>query len=142
MNSLVFLPLAEVPPLFGSEWLSLFVLLGASCGFVSLILTLRLIRTDRRVPTAAPSAPAMPPAPATRVTTPQPAPRAAAPTGGGDEIPGEIMALISAAVALTLGPQARIAAVVPRKPAVPMPDLLQQWSVEGRRQIYSSHQIR
>ena len=57
--------------------------------------------------------------------------------------PPVILAIIAAAVRVTFGAGARIAQVVPLKPVVPSVEtLVQQWSMEGRRQIYSSHQIR
>ena len=55
----------------------------------------------------------------------------------------EILAVIAAAVATVAGPGARIAAVNPVAPARASGEMqLQQWSIEGRRQIYSSHQVR
>ena len=119
-----------------------FAVLGGAAGFVSLYLTLKRSRSaksdlnvaPRPTAPAAQSLPIVTPAPAT-TTAPAPAPAARA----ADDIPGEVMALIAAAVAVTVGPNARIAAVHPTAPSL---DLLQQWSVEGRRQIYSSHQIR
>lgn len=116
-----------------------FAVLGGAAGFVSLYLTLKRGRTIVQVPApapvAVPVATAAAPAPA-----PKPAPVAPVVTPPADDsIPAEIMALIAAAVAVTVGPNARIAAVHPTAPSL---DVLQQWSVEGRRQIYSSHQIR
>ena len=56
----------------------------------------------------------------------------------------EILAVIAAAVATVAGSAARIAAVTPGLPVRPSGDMLVQqwWSIEGRRQIYSSHQVR
>jgi hypothetical protein len=51
-----------------------------------------------------------------------------------------VTAIIAAAVATSLGRKARVVAVQPATPSVEM--LMQQWSLEGRRQIYTSHQIR
>jgi len=53
-----------------------------------------------------------------------------------DEIPAEVVAVIAAAVQLTLrGSAYRIQAIIP----VPAG---QDWAQEGRRQIFASHQIR
>jgi hypothetical protein len=121
-----------------------FAILGGAAGFISLAITLARLRTP---PSVAPApAPTAAPAPAAPVSVTAPVAPAVPtklvpPTAPVDDsIPAEVMALISAAVAMTLGRNARIAAVVP----VPAPsvEMLQQWSIEGRRQIYSSHQIR
>ena len=63
--------------------------------------------------------------------------------GSGETISPEIIAIITAAVHVALGVDVRIAKiastlVVPSSAEVSM----QQWSIEGRRQIYSSHQFR
>lgn len=114
-----------------------FAVLGGAAGFASLVIT--LLRSKGGPAVIEPARPAAPaPVAASAAAAPAPAP---APAPRIDEsIPGEVMALIAAAVTMTVGPRARIAGVVPSH--APSHELLQQWSVEGRRQIYSSHQIR
>lgn len=111
-------------PLFGNQWLALFAVLVGVALFMALIAVV-----GRWLAATHPEGPARPVAPA----TPAPAP---------NEIPPAILAIIASAVEVTVGPRARIAGVVavPAAPSVEM--LMQQWSIEGRRQIYSSHQIR
>lgn len=53
----------------------------------------------------------------------------------------ELMAIITAAVAATYGRRAHIVAVQTLH-APSVETLMQQWSMEGRRQIYSSHTLR
>lgn len=56
-------------------------------------------------------------------------------------VPPEIVAVIAAAAAATVGARHRIVSISPvRGPSVE--SLMQQWSFEGRRAIYSSHQLR
>ncbi len=116
----------------GGPWLSLASLLIAIAALVLSIISLR--RPPAAAPVAAPGpvAIAAPPPPAP-VAAPIPA-AAVAPVPAG--IAPETMAIIAACVALTYGRRARIASIRPADL------LLQQWSVEGRRQIYSSHQVR
>jgi hypothetical protein len=111
----------------GGPWLSLLTLGIALAALVLSIISLR------RPPAPAPVALAAPPPPAP-VAAPVPAAAAVAPVPAG--IAPETMAIIAACVALTYGKRARIASIRPADL------LLQQWSVEGRRQIYSSHQVR
>ncbi len=81
---------------------------------------------------AASSAPA--PAAATEVKTP----------AGSAEIPAHILAVIAASVAGTLRGQYRILAIqaanAAQQVAVSVPVV--DWSLEGRREIYSSHKLR
>jgi hypothetical protein len=56
----------------------------------------------------------------------------------------QTLAMIAAVVRVTLGASARVAHVIPAQTA-PLPSVdipSPHWSMEGRRQIYSSHQIR
>lgn len=55
-------------------------------------------------------------------------------------VPPDVLVVISAAIAATLGPGARIVSVRTVRTA-PI-GLLQPWSVEGRRDIYASHRFR
>lgn len=66
--------------------------------------------------------------------------KAATPTG---ELAPETLAIIAAAVNATVGPRAQISAVsLLPVPAPSVEVLMQQWSLEGRRQIYTSHKVR
>lgn len=55
----------------------------------------------------------------------------------------EIQAVIAAAVHVALGESAKVTAVVlqPAQP-VSVENLMLTWSLEGRRQIYTSHKVR
>ena len=57
-----------------------------------------------------------------------------------NEPSGETLAIIAACVAVICGKNARIASV--RPVGLPIDGPMQQWSLEGRRQVYSSHQVR
>lgn len=55
----------------------------------------------------------------------------------------EIAAAIAAAVQVTLGASARVTSVVLQPPQpVSVENLMLTWSLEGRRQIYTSHKVR
>lgn len=64
----------------------------------------------------------------------------ASPASRADGVPPDILVVIAAAVAATLGPHARLVSVRTVRPA-PI-GLLQPWSIEGRREIYASHRFR
>ncbi len=82
----------------------------------------------------APSAPA--PAPAPAAAKPAAAPAAApAPAPLGPPTPGELVAIF-AAVHSVFGGSARLVAVAP------VPSSQVMWSLEGRREVFRSHQIR
>ena len=119
-------PLAAAPqPLFGNQWLALLAILTGVAVFMALIAAVgRWLAATHPEPPVRQAAPA---APVPLVET-GPSP--------------QVLAVIAAAVAHTVGVRARIAAVVPLKTTPPGIEVLQPWSVEGRRQIYSSHQIR
>ena len=114
-------------PLFGNQWLALgVVLIGVAALMVAVALVGRwLAATHPDVP-----AKALVPHVAT-------VPHAAIVS---DEPSGETLAIIAACVAVTFGKNARIASVRPVGPSIEV--LMQQWSLEGRRQVYSSHQVR
>ena len=122
MNIATSLPMAAaVQPLFGNQWLALAAVLVGVAVFMAAV-----AGVGRWLAATHPDAPPRPVAPPVDLG---PSP--------------EVLAVIAAAVAVTAGPGARIAAVHPVKPTGPSVEMLmQQWSVEGRRQIYSSHQIR
>ena len=82
------------------------------------------------VPAAAPVAPVAPVAPT--------APAAPAPAESDDSA---LLAVLAAAVAVTLGPKARIVGFAPATHGTMVPANT-AWSMEGRREIYLSHRIR
>jgi hypothetical protein len=83
-------------------------------------------------PVVVPTAPA--PAP---VAAPAPVP--AAPAGA---IPPEVMAVIAASVAVVLrGKRYSITGVEPVQKSADIERLMSLWSLEGRRQVYSSHSL-
>lgn len=59
------------------------------------------------------------------------------------ELPPETMAVIACAVRVAFGSQAQVASVSLASPHAPSVEaLMLQWSLEGRRQIYTSHKVR
>jgi hypothetical protein len=113
--------LADVgTPLFDSQWLALLVILAGVAAFL-----LAVAAVGRWLASTHPDEPTKPVAPAEIAT-------ATLPSAVSSEVPVEIFAAIAAAVAVTLGAKARVAAISSRL----------QWSMEGRRQIYSSHKVR
>lgn len=84
-------------------------------------------------PVAVPAA--APVAPASRV------PAAASPANAAEGVPPEIMAVIAASVAVVLrGRRFAITGVAPAK-TPDIEQLMSLWSLEGRRQVYSSHTL-
>ena len=122
--SLVFAELAH-RPLFGNQWLALLAVLAGVAVFM-----VAIVAMGRWLAATHPESPPKP------TPTKAPAPIAAVPAGP----PPEVLAITAACVSMTYGPRARITSVRPGGPSVEM--LMQQWSLEGRRQIYSSHQVR
>ena len=122
--------LADVgTPLFDSQWLALLVILAGVAAFL-----LAVAAVGRWLASTHPDEPAKPVAPAEIAT-------ATPPSAIGSEVPVEIFAAIAAAVAVTLGAKARVAAIsAATEPSSESSRL--QWSMEGRRQIYSSHKVR
>ncbi len=120
-------------PLFGSPWLALLLVLALVAIFIALVALL-----GRWLAATHPDAAADRPAPVETKASLRP-------SVSGD-VPAEFVPVILAAVAEVLGPKARVASVRPFPPhAVAMPSieaLMQEWSHEGRRQIYSSHKVR
>jgi hypothetical protein len=113
--------LADVgQPLFGNQWLALIPILGSIAVFLFLVAAL-----GRWLAATHPDAP--PPVPVKAMELPE-------------EPSPEVLAAIAAAVATTLGAAARVAGV--RLATAPPDSSLGQWSLEGRREIYSSHRIR
>lgn len=109
-------------PLFGNQWLALLAVLAGVAVFMMLVAAV-----GRWLAATHPDTP--------------PKPRSSAVAAPSTDGPSpETLAIISACVAVSFGNRARITAVVPGGPSVET--LMQQWSLEGRRQIYSSHQVR
>lgn len=117
--------LATAPaPLFGNAWLALLAVLGGVAVFMMAIAaTGRWLAATHPDPLISPG-------------------RKAIEAAAAPATPPELVVVISAAIASEIGERARVAAIRPvhAMPSVEM--LIQQWSLEGRRQIYSSHQIR
>lgn len=133
-------------PLFGNQWLALFAALACIA-----VLLLAVALLGRWLAATHPEAPAKVVA-ASIATVLAPAastyaiPQIASnPVLAGD-VPHELVPVIIAAVAAALGVGARVTSIRPFvDQTVPMPSLealMQQWSYEGRRQIYSSHKVR
>ena len=125
--------------LFGQPWYALFaILIGVAAVLFGVAAVGRWLASTHPTPPApAPTAPAATSIPSALMTTPGAAQPTATPST-------EVFAVIAAAVVATLGSRARIAAINPlvstNKPAIDTSHL--QWSMEGRRQIYSSHKVR
>jgi hypothetical protein len=111
-------------PLFGNLWLAMLLVLALVA-----LLMLVVALAGRWLAATHPDAP--------RRTPPLAA--AAAPEG----ISTETLAIIAGAVNVMVGPRAHITAVtlVPTPPPS-VEALMLQWSLEGRREIYSSHKVR
>lgn len=71
----------------------------------------------------------------------KPAAPAAIPVVAADQ-EEEIATAIAAAVYVMLGASAKVTSVTPVPPAVTVENLMLTWSLEGRRQIYTSHKVR
>ncbi len=125
MNAHLPLLLAETHrPLFGNQWLALLAVLAC---VAALIAAVALV--GRWLAATHPDQPAKP-------LSALPSAAVPAPSGTSPET----LALIAACVTVTFGHRARIASIRTAGPSVEV--LMQQWSLEGRRQIYSSHQVR
>jgi hypothetical protein len=90
-------------------------------------------------PVAAPVVAA--PAPVVVAPAPVAAPAPAVALAPEGEDP-TLLAVLAAAVATTLGPNARIVGVSPVASPIQNISALTAWSMEGRREIYLSHRIR
>ena len=120
MNVFLFAVLGK--PLFGSMWLAGLLVAAA---IIALIVVVALV--GRWLAATHPDP--LPKAPPVPVVEPELAP--------------EVLALIAAAVNATVGPRAQVAAVSLLPAHAPSVEvLMQQWSLEGRRQIYTSHKVR
>lgn len=131
MNHSLYSIAATSTALFGNPWLALLLIIAGIAVLLALVAGVGrwLAATHPANPAAIPDA--------SSAATPHLAPVPAVIP------PAHVLAIIAAAVRVTFGASARIAQVVPVKPVAPSVEtLMQQWSMEGRRQIYSSHQIR
>jgi hypothetical protein len=132
------LPLAESVPSPASA-------LSLSTGFLviaigALIVLARLVSDLRARVCALENARENSPPPAPVALTPAPPPPAALPSvrsgDSADTISPDVLAVIAAAIHVTLGREARIVGVTPAR----IED--HTWSLEGRRQIFHSHKVR
>jgi hypothetical protein len=128
-------------PLFGNQWLALLAVLG----FIALLL-IAVALLGRWLAATHPAPPPQAPAkieaaPATFADGEENLQPAI--TG---EVPPEIVSVIVVSIAAYLGVRSRVTAIrhvpTPVTPAPSLEALMQQWSYEGRRQIYSSHKVR
>jgi hypothetical protein len=109
-------------PLFGNQWLALLAILAGVA-----VLILVVAGVGRWLAATHPDTPV--PSDLADEVDPPPNPH--------------VMAVIAAAVAYTYGKRARITAVqLPHPHAPTVEALMIQWSLEGRREIYSSHKVR
>jgi hypothetical protein len=144
MISALHLPLAATQPLFGSIWLALLAVAGGItallAGVAGLGRWLAATHPEPLLKVVAASVSLTTPA-----ATQPPRITHAAPTVHG-EVSAEIVPVIVAAVADLLGPTAHVTSIrFPCPTTIVTPSLealMQQWSHEGRRQIYSSHKVR
>ena len=126
--------LAEVGrPLFDNQWLALFVILGSITAFL-----LAIAAVGRWLAATHPNEPAKPVQP---IAPAESTPVATTPILSS-ETPAEVFAVIAAAVAVTLGAKARVTAISKASSESAAESSRLQWSMEGRRQIYSSHKVR
>ncbi len=138
-------------PLFGNQWLALL----AASGLIALLL-LAVALLGRWLAATHPAPPVKVAATSVAVVPP-PVTGAAANTVASvglvnsdpvltGDVPHELVPVIIAAVAASLGAGVRVTAIRPfveHPVATPsLEALMQQWSYEGRRQIYSSHKVR
>jgi hypothetical protein len=109
-------------PMFGSFWLA-----GLAVAAAIAVLLFAVAAAGRWLAATHPEA------------TPKPESLPVAET----EISPETLAIIACAVNATIGPRAQISAVSLLPAHAPSIEvLMQQWSLEGRRQIYTSHKVR
>jgi flagellar basal body-associated protein FliL len=119
------MPTIGLPPIAAAfPWMNLvWVLVGIT------VFLFAVAGVGRWLAATHPDAPAKPVAPA---ATPVAAPAQA----------DAVTAAIAAAVYVTLGASAKVTSVTPVPPAVSVENLMLTWSLEGRRQIYTSHKVR
>jgi hypothetical protein len=117
---------AVAQPLFGNVWLALLAVLAGIAVFLAVVAGFgRLLAATH---------PDAPPAAAGVEAEEEPDDEMLAP---------DVVAVIAAAVTASCGARVRIASVrLAHGPAPTVEALMQQWSLEGRRQIYGSHKVR
>jgi len=109
-------------PLFGSMWLA-----GLTVCAVIVILLIVVALVGRWL----------------AATHPEPVAPVEAPVPPKPETPPEVLAIIACAVNVTFGERAQVTSVSLTPPHAPSVEALRlQWSLEGRRQIYTSHKVR
>jgi hypothetical protein len=130
-------------PLFGNQWLALLAALGFIAGLLAFVaLVGRLLAA-----THPPSPPKVPPQTSSvgPVSLIGAGATASLPALIG-EVPPEMVPVIFAAVTAYFGARCRVTTIqrvaTPTNPAPSLEALMQQWSFEGRRHIYSSHKVR
>ncbi len=125
MPAAILSPVAALgQPLFGSVWLALLLVLGLVAVLLAFVAGVgRWLAATHPEPVAAVVAKQEP---------------VAEKISG--EVSEEILVVIAAAVQEALGSNVRISSVKPVQVSVEA--LMQHWSLEGRRQIYSSHRVR
>ncbi|MDF9826227.1 hypothetical protein M2103_002048 [Ereboglobus sp. PH5-5] len=136
-NTLILLAQTAAPEdavLFGNKWIALAVILSGVAIFIALIALFgRILAATHPDEKKTAGAKAKSAAPAPLVVE--------VPNASTDTPSPQILAVIAAAVATVFGPRARIAGVQTAKPPT-VEALMQMWSLEGRRQIYTSHNPR
>lgn len=124
MNAAALFLAAAHRPLFGNQWLALLAVLAGVAVFMAVIAAIgRWLAATHPQPVLPPGA-----SPEDVDVDLSPSP--------------QIVAVIAAAVSSQIGARARIASIRPAHAGPSVEMLMQQWSLEGRRQIYSSHQVR
>jgi hypothetical protein len=112
-------------PLFGNQWLALLFILGLVAVFLVIVASAGRWLAATHPASGEKIAPG----------------KAATPASSG--LKPELLAAIVASVGADQGPGARITAIRPAPVKPPSVEgLMLQWSLEGRRQIYSSHKVR
>jgi hypothetical protein len=118
--------------LFGHRGLALAVILLGVAVFIALVAVVgRVLAATHPDETAAAAS-----APDSAAKSPAAAP--VAPVIAS--VSPEEMAAIAAAISVVLGPKVKIAEI--RTPTPSVEALIQMWAIEGRRQIYTSHNFR
>lgn len=110
-------------PLFGNFWIAMLLVLGSIA-----LLMLAIALAGRWLAATHPDTPRVAPVLA---SVPEP-----------EELSPETLAILASAVNAVVGPRAQVTAVTVVTPPPSVEALMLQWSLEGRRQIYSSHKVR
>jgi Na+-transporting methylmalonyl-CoA/oxaloacetate decarboxylase gamma subunit len=108
-------------------------LIGISVVFVALALVAFLVKNLDLIDRAFSKKPAVEAAPVASPSPSSPPPKLVPPVDGA--MPQEVIAVISAAVAVALGEKARVTHIQRHQPGA-------TWRVQGRSTIMSSHQVK